>query len=255
MVIYKITNLIDGNVYIGQTRKNAEERFKEHCRDAVSGRLDTALAKAIRKYGPDNFSVDEIEAVESEDKMGEREAYWIERYDSVRCGYNMTAGGDGGNTYSNKTPEEMRIIREKIRISKLGKKNPHHKKVKCLNILTGEELHFDTVRECMEHFGEKHNSFIIRRCKRKVLFLYKCKWLFAYETDDYPKVYRRYKRTSRSRRVFVTDLKTRVSGLFPSYADAERYFELKPKALSGKASTHNSSHFVLRKRYDITIIE
>ena len=45
LVICKITNLIDGNVYIGQTRKNAEERFKEHCRDAVSGRLDFVLRK------------------------------------------------------------------------------------------------------------------------------------------------------------------------------------------------------------------
>ena len=255
MVIYKITNTVDGNVYIGQTTKSAESRFKEHCRDALSGRLNTALAQAIRKYGVDFFEVEEIEAVDSPDMLDEREAYWIDRYDSVRYGYNMTAGGDGGNTYASKSPAEMEVICQKIRESKLGALNPNHRKVKCLNLFNHQELHFTTLTECMEHFGENANSFIVRRCSGATKYLYKGEWLFSYEENDYSKDYKLHKKNRKSRKVFVTDLETNRSGLFPSYAEAERYFGLRPKALSSKASKKSSCNFVLRKRYDITIIE
>ena len=255
MVIYKITNVIDGNVYVGQTTKSAEERFKEHCCDALSGRLDTALAKAIRKYGPDYFCVDVIEEVSDKGNLSEREAYWIKKYDSCNGGYNMTAGGEGGNTYANKTPEEMDDICDKIRQSKLGKRNPNHRKVKCRNIMTHEEIHFDTVNQCRDYFGEKDHSFCTRRCNGKTSFLFRREWLFSYEEDDFPRDYSFHRKNRKSRRVFVTDLKTNRSGLFPSYAEAERYYGLSPKALSGQAKRYSGSNFVLRNRYDITIIE
>ena len=255
MVIYKITNAIDGNVYVGQTTKSAEERFKEHCWDALSGRLDTALAKAIRKYGPDCFYVDVVEEVGDGGDLSEREAYWIKWYDSCNSGYNMTAGGEGGNTYANKTSEEMDEICDKIRQSKLGKKNPNHRKVKCRNLMTHEELHFDTVTQCREYFGESHNSFCSNRCNHKLSFPFRGEWLFSFEDEPYPSDYSMVKRNRKSRKVFITDLETNLSGFFPSYAEAERYFGLQPKALSGKASRHKENRFVMRNRYDITIIE
>ena len=39
-----------------------------------------------------NFSIEIIEEIDN-DKLNEREIYWIEKYNSFKCGYNMTIGG------------------------------------------------------------------------------------------------------------------------------------------------------------------
>lgn len=87
--IYKITNKLNGKIYIGQTIKSLEERFQKYC-------CGTS-AKDIRKYGKDNFTIELIEEVET-DKLNEREVYWISFYDSYNKGYNCTPGGQNGAT-------------------------------------------------------------------------------------------------------------------------------------------------------------
>ena len=47
----------------------------------------------------------------------------------------------------------MSIIKEKIRETKLGAKNPMARKVKRINIITGEEDVFDTVISCAKACG------------------------------------------------------------------------------------------------------
>ena len=49
MEIYKITNKINGKVYIGQTIRPVEYRFNRHMNDALNNILDTHFARAIRK--------------------------------------------------------------------------------------------------------------------------------------------------------------------------------------------------------------
>lgn len=66
--IYKITNLINGKVYIGQTTQPIEKRFKSHCyKDGC-----TKLYNAMKKYGKSNFS---IELLESKELNSERELH------------------------------------------------------------------------------------------------------------------------------------------------------------------------------------
>ena len=55
--IYKITNLVNNKIYIGQSARGVAERFHRHVCDAMNGKLDTHFARAIRKYGPENFTV------------------------------------------------------------------------------------------------------------------------------------------------------------------------------------------------------
>ena len=50
MIIYKITNSINGKIYIGQTRQALKERFRQHCK-AKTG----AISFSIKKYGKENF--------------------------------------------------------------------------------------------------------------------------------------------------------------------------------------------------------
>ena len=55
MIVYKITNKINGKVYIGQTIRPIEQRYKRHINDAMNNVLNTHFARAIRKYGQEIF--------------------------------------------------------------------------------------------------------------------------------------------------------------------------------------------------------
>ena len=86
--IYKITNNINGKVYIGQTN-NPKRRFQEH-KNKGYGEAKI-LYYAFDKYGIENFSFETIEEVKN---YNEREKYWIKYYDSFENGYNLTEGGE-----------------------------------------------------------------------------------------------------------------------------------------------------------------
>lgn len=93
--IYKIENLINGNKYIGQSnnitkRWNAEKRTAFNEQDP---RYEYPLSRALRKYGIENFSFEIIEEC-PEEKLNERERYWVAFYDTFYNGYNQTLGGD-----------------------------------------------------------------------------------------------------------------------------------------------------------------
>ena len=90
--IYKITNMINGRIYIGQTKRTIKERWKQHIRQAKSCETRYPFQDAIIKYGTDKFNVEEIEKIsetnESElyKKMDDLEVYYIkelEWYDQV----------------------------------------------------------------------------------------------------------------------------------------------------------------------------
>jgi hypothetical protein len=91
--IYKITNDINGKIYIGKTYNSIEKRFKEHCKDRLKRKCEQRpLYSAMNKYGVEHFH---IELLEETDNPEEREKYWIEYYGSFKNGYNATTGGDG----------------------------------------------------------------------------------------------------------------------------------------------------------------
>lgn len=93
--IYKITNQINGKIYIGKTLKTIEERFKEHCNSYKKKRNEKRpLYSAMNKYGIENFDIKEVEKCDDR-SVNEREKYWIEYYGSFKNGYNATLGGDG----------------------------------------------------------------------------------------------------------------------------------------------------------------
>lgn len=93
--IYKITNLVNGKSYIGQTIKKVEERWQGHISDLESGRGAPKLQYAFDKYGKDNFAFQTLEECKTEE-LDEREKYWIGEYDTYENGYNSTLGGQTG---------------------------------------------------------------------------------------------------------------------------------------------------------------
>lgn len=97
--IYKITNLINGKVYIGQSG-NPQQRWKEHCRLGTLTYINNKnrhshLYLAMKKDGIENFNFEIIEELTEE--YNEKEKYWIQYYNSFldkSKGYNLTPGGE-----------------------------------------------------------------------------------------------------------------------------------------------------------------
>lgn len=91
--IYKITNNINGKIYVGKTEFSIEKRFEQHKKDSCyETKEKRPLYAAFQKYGIENFS---ISLIEETDNPEEREIYWIKELDSFHNGYNATLGGDG----------------------------------------------------------------------------------------------------------------------------------------------------------------
>lgn len=93
--IYKITNSINNKVYIGQTITTLKHRFSQHKCSALNKERKNALYNAIRKYGIENFFIENIETLPN-NLLNQREQYWIKFYNSYKNGYNSTIGGDNG---------------------------------------------------------------------------------------------------------------------------------------------------------------
>lgn len=91
--IYKITNLIDGKSYIGLST-HIEDRWQYHKTPYNWKReKDKLLYRAITKYGIENFNFEVLEECLPEE-LSEKEKYYVEKYDTYKNGYNMTAGGE-----------------------------------------------------------------------------------------------------------------------------------------------------------------
>lgn len=86
MGIYKITNIITGEFYIGQTN-DIKRRWKEH-RVKMKTNTTKTLYAAMREYGIDNFTFEVLEECEEKDLL-DREQYYIEKYKAMDYGYNM----------------------------------------------------------------------------------------------------------------------------------------------------------------------
>lgn len=240
MIIYKITNKTTGKIYIGQTIRTLEQRWKRHISDALNNILDTHFARAIRTYGPDDFEIEQIDTAETQEELTLKEHNWIVYYNSIENGYNETDSifKSGGNTYFSKTEEEMNIIKEKIRMSKMGEKNPNATGVKCKNIITGEEHFFGSQADMQRFFNEGNHQFCSKRCRGLIKMLYKNEWLIAYANSEYPIDYtiqnpdvnNNYARVGTN--IEYINLITNEKRTFKSYREAEQFLPINRKKIS-----------------------
>jgi len=107
MVIYEIRNIVNGKIYIG---KDTTER------DSYYG-SGVLIKRSIKKYGKDNFTKKIIDRTDNYEELSRKEIYWIEEYKKNHILYNITKGGDGGDTLS-KHPDIDKI---KLKISNNSK--------------------------------------------------------------------------------------------------------------------------------------
>ena len=119
--IYKITNLKNQKIYIGQS-KHPIQRFAEH----KYNNSDSLIHRAIVKHGIENFSFEIIE--EDIKNYDEREKYWIKYYDCIAPnGYNLTEGGEEPPvlkgydcTFCNHSYEDVAKIKQLLRETDLS---------------------------------------------------------------------------------------------------------------------------------------
>ena len=111
-LIYKITNLINGKVYIGQTYRLLRHRIT--CYKRL--KCNEHLKNAIIKYGFDNFKFEVIYETHNINELNEKEIFYIKEYNSTdkNIGYNIDLGG------RNKIVSEE--TKQKMSKSGLGKK-------------------------------------------------------------------------------------------------------------------------------------
>lgn len=93
-LVYKITNTVNGKIYIGFTRYTLEGRWKQHVK--LAHKQQYPLQRAIAKHGVKKFKIETL--LEDEDVvwcLNVAEPFFIAYYNSTDfdVGYNVSSGG------------------------------------------------------------------------------------------------------------------------------------------------------------------
>lgn len=149
--IYKIENLINHKIYIGQAI-DIHTRWSKH----RNSNDDFVIHRAFRKYGIENFKFSIVEECRKE-LLNEKEQYYIQYYNSlVPNGYNMIEGGSNGAAKAKRKPVNQYT-------------------------LTGEYIQtFESASEAERQTGI-NNSNIISCCKFKRDYAGEFQWRYADE--------------------------------------------------------------------------
>jgi len=117
-IVYKITNKINGKIYIGITTKTLEKRRQQHIQWCKHKMRKYVIHKVINKYGVDNFLFETIDNFNGNEDACEKEVKYISSYNSfIPHGYNMTLGGEGVLGHKHPQSEETK---KKISLSMKG---------------------------------------------------------------------------------------------------------------------------------------
>lgn len=156
--IYVLTNTVNGKKYVGFTGRGLRQRWLEHRRNANAGSIQCRLYSAIRKYGVECFTIEEVFTSDNRElTLREMEPYYIRLLETFGPkGYNANEGGWNTNTDEKRAAASERMKqnnpnagnkhnngfkkgyirgpitedeRAKRRSSKLGHNNPNYGKV------------------------------------------------------------------------------------------------------------------------------
>ena len=181
--IYKITNLINGLVYIGQTTGSLLKRWRYHC---YPNSKCIRISNAIQKYGKENFIIEQIDVADDMVHLNELEQYWIEVYDSLSPnGYNLNCGGNAASGISDETRKRLseshkghitsEATKQKLResslkyrhskesIEKLRKNQPNKRSVMCVETGIVYETIHEAGRNTNNDYRNIHASLVGRQ--------------------------------------------------------------------------------------------
>ena len=133
--IYRITNTITGDFYIGSS-KDVKKRWAEHkCKSKWNENPNSPLYQDMQKYGVENFVFEVLEVVEA-DKLKEKEQQFIEQYNP---------------TYNSCNAKGLNIERKKKTKKEYNKE--YYSQLCCYN---GKIITLDTLRHLFSRAGIQH---------------------------------------------------------------------------------------------------
>ena len=168
--IYKITNLVNNKVYIGQA-DNIYKRIEKH-KNALIGNyhVNKHLQNSWNKYGADNFCFEILEECDSKN-LTEREQYWINYYGGIESSvtYNLREASNCG-TFNLETKKRISKAlmehsvstetRNKLRNSMMGKTRSDEVEQKISATMKGRVGTFKG-----KHLSEEHKRKISETMK------------------------------------------------------------------------------------------
>ncbi len=143
--VYRIDNLENGNFYIGQTRNTLARRFTDHKCEATRGDVNMVLYNAMRKYGPDMFTIEDIEVFQVDTKkelveiLNEKERYYIS---NLKPPYNTAPGGLGhtGIPWTEERKERFKMLMSGENNPNFGKETTEETRRKLSEALKGRVI-------------------------------------------------------------------------------------------------------------------
>lgn len=159
-IIYKITNLINNKIYIGQTIRSLIDRINDY----KNGLGNDYLNNAFKKYGFDNFKFEIIETASSIDGLNEKEIELISKYKTTdkNIGYNIAYGG------KNSIPSQ----------ETLDKMSKAHKGIKQTDMWINKRIHSKGTKEAKKYGKEKTEE------EKKYLSINSPKYWLGKKRDD-----------------------------------------------------------------------
>jgi group I intron endonuclease len=122
MIVYKITNKIDGKIYIGQTTQELNKRWIQHKCDAKTRGRGHVLYRAIRKHGIENFEIKVIAYCSSIEEMNHREEYYIKLFKCLApAGYNLALGG-GNKRHTEESKRKLSLAKKGVKTGRTWNK-------------------------------------------------------------------------------------------------------------------------------------
>lgn len=103
-IIYKHTNILNGKIYIGQTKHSMKRRWNQHVAGAKRNSTQR-FHQALRKHGTECWDHSVIEIVETVEEANERERFWICESHSIEHAFGYNTDWCGKN-YTRKLFDE-----------------------------------------------------------------------------------------------------------------------------------------------------
>lgn len=180
-IIYKITNLINGKVYVGLTTTSLKKRLVGHITTSKTN-YNHPFYNSIRFYKIENFKEEEICECFSKKELGEKEQEYIILYNSTdrKFGYNINPGG-----YNNFVYQDHNKI--SIRIKEYHKNNPQCQVGESNNNskLTWKDV--DAIRYNVEDLSVNELSEKYNISKMSIIKIKTNKLWIVYDIDKYEK--------------------------------------------------------------------
>jgi len=179
--IYKIVNLINDNIYVGQTTSTIGHRFSQHKYCAKNNQSKCRyLNNALNKYGHENFKIVSLFRANNQDELNHRE---ILAMSLLKPKYNIREGGGSKGKMSEESKKRLSLARtgkklspehiKKLSQSKLGKSNLNKRiPISVIDLFSGIVLHFASINEAASYCKTKRNNISAAKHGKQKTFSY-----------------------------------------------------------------------------------